>query len=241
MDFEHVEHGDLSSTVLQSNNRTDQPPPAYGATGTRRNPFGSNYPTMMERIDIDLTVCKAEITSLETQATQQAVRMERLQQELRIAKEDREKMTETIDELRSQVLELTSKIETGAASLKSLSDVCTFRAADFHAMISDIRQQQRDSTTSSSIEIAPPPPTVADRRLNASVQPSAAHEQRDTPSAPSQPVPVVPQPSSPDQSFDRDFCDTGVQITSSRRVEPPLHLEDRMGSLFQPQRPAARF
>ena len=115
MDFEHVEHGELSSTVLQSNNRTDQPPPAHGATGTRRNPFGSNYPTMMERID--LTVCKAEITSLETQATQQAVRMERLQQELRIAKEDREKMTETIDELRSQVLELTSKIETGAASL----------------------------------------------------------------------------------------------------------------------------
>ena len=138
MDFEQVEHGDLSSTVLQSNNRTDQPPPAQGATGTRRNPFGSNYPTIVERIDIDLTVCKAEITSLETQATQQAVRLERLQQELRIAREDREKMTETIDELRSQVLELTNKIETGAASLKSLSDVCTFRAADFHAMISDI-------------------------------------------------------------------------------------------------------
>ena len=118
MDFEHVEHGELSSTVLQSNNRTDQPPPAYGATGTRRNPFGSNYPTMIERIDIDLTVCKAEITGLETQATQQAVRMERLQQELRIAKEDRGKMTETIDELRSQVLELTSKIEMGAALLK---------------------------------------------------------------------------------------------------------------------------
>ena len=129
-------------------------------------------------------------------------------------------MTETINELKNQVLELTNKIETGAASLKSLSAVCTFRAVDFHAMISDIRQQQRDSTTSSSIEIAPPPPTVADTRQNANVQLSAAHEQRDLPSAPLQPVPGVPEPSSPDQSFDRDFCDTGVQITSSRRIEP---------------------
>ena len=82
--------------------------------------------------------------------------MKRLQQELRIVKAGREKMEETIDELRGQVLELTNKMETGAASLKTLSDLCTFRAGDFHAMISDIRQQQRDSTTSSSIEIAPP-------------------------------------------------------------------------------------
>ena len=49
--------------------------------------FGSNYPTMLEHIDIDLVVCKVEITGLETEATHQAVRMERLQQELRIAKE----------------------------------------------------------------------------------------------------------------------------------------------------------
>ena len=62
-----------------------------------------------------------------------------MQQELRIAREDREEMMETINELKNQVLELTNKIETGAALLKSLSDVCTFRAADFHAMISDIR------------------------------------------------------------------------------------------------------
>ena len=86
MDLEQVGLGDHSSTVIQSNNRTDQPPPAHGATGTRRNPFGSNYPTMIERIDIDLTVCKTEITSLETQAIQQAVRLERLQQELRIGR-----------------------------------------------------------------------------------------------------------------------------------------------------------
>ena len=150
MDFEHVGHGEFSSTVLQSNNHTDQPPPDHGATGTRRNHFGSNYPTMLERMDIDLAVCKAEITGLETQVTHHEVRMERMQQELRIVKEGRERMEETIDELRSQILELTNKMETGAASLKTLSDLCTFRAGDFHAMISDIRQHQRDSTTSSS-------------------------------------------------------------------------------------------
>ena len=30
----------------------------------------------------------------------------------------------------------------------------------------------------------------------------------------------APQPSSPNQSFDRDFCNTEVQITSSRRADP---------------------
>ena len=100
--------------------------PALGATGTRRNPFGSNYPSLIERIDIDLTVCKTDITSLETQAIQQASKLEWMQQELRIAREDREEMTETINELKNQVLELTNKIETGAALLKTLNDVCTF-------------------------------------------------------------------------------------------------------------------
>ena len=65
MDFEHVGHSEFSSTVLQSNNHTDQPPPDHGASGTRRNYFGSNYPTMLERMDIDLAVCKAEITGLD--------------------------------------------------------------------------------------------------------------------------------------------------------------------------------
>ena len=128
-------------------------------------------------------MCKTDITSLETQAIQQASKMEWMQQELQIAREDREEMTETINELKNQVLELTNKIETGAASLKTLNNVCTFRAADFHAMISDIRQQQRDLSTS-SVQVAPPPPTVADTRLNANVQLSAAHEQRELPSAP---------------------------------------------------------
>ena len=71
---------------------------------------------MIERIDIDLTVCKTDITSLETQAIQQASKLEWMQQELRIAREDREEMTETINQLKNQFLELTNKIETGAAS-----------------------------------------------------------------------------------------------------------------------------
>ena len=107
-------------------------------------------------------------------------------------------------------------------ALKSFSDVCTFRAADFHALINDIQQQQWDQSTSSTIKPVPLPPHVADTHHTASVQPSAAHEQRELPSAPSRQVPPVPpsQPSTPDQSFDRDFCETGVQITSSRRIEP---------------------
>ena len=119
------------------------------------------HPTMLERMDLDLTVCKAEIASLETQATHHDVRMEQMQHELRILKEGRDRMEDTIDELQSQILELTNKLETGAQSLKTFSDLCTFRAGDFHAMISDLQQHQRGSTTSSSIEIAPPPPTVA--------------------------------------------------------------------------------
>ena len=159
---------------------------------------------------------------LETQAIQQASKLEWMQQELRMAREDRQELEETIEELKNQITELTTRLENGAMALKSFSDVCTFRAADFHALINDIRQQQRDLSASSSIEPVPPPPPVADTHQTASVQPSAAHEQRELPSAPSRQVPpVLPsQPSTPDQSFDRDFCETGVQITSSRRIEP---------------------
>ena len=113
MDFEHVGLGEFSSTVLQSNTNIDQPPPDHGATGTRRNHTGSNHPTMLERMDLDLTVCKAEISSLEMQASHNELRMERMQQELRILKEGRTTMENTIDELRSQVLELTNRLETG--------------------------------------------------------------------------------------------------------------------------------
>ena len=130
-------------------------------------------------MDIDLTVCKSDITSLETQAIQQASKLEWMQQELRMAREDQLEIAETIEELKNQVMELTTKLENRAVSLKSLSDVCTFRAADFHAMINDLRQQQRDLSASSSIEPVPPPPPVADTRLSASVQPAAAHEQRE--------------------------------------------------------------
>ena len=50
MDDEYVVLGDHSATVIQSSNQTDQPPPtrAAGATGTRRNPFGSNYPSLVD-------------------------------------------------------------------------------------------------------------------------------------------------------------------------------------------------
>ena len=194
MDSEYVMLDDQSATVIQSSNQTDHPPPtsATGATGIRRIPTGTMYPSIIERMDIDLTVCKSDITGLETQAIQQVSKMEWMQQEPRMAREDRQEMAETIEELKNQVMELTTKLENSAVSLKSLRDVCTFRATDFHAMINDLRQQQRDLSAFSSIEPVPPPPPVADTRLSASVHPSAAHEQSENPSAPQPQVPVVP-------------------------------------------------
>ena len=56
---------------------------------TQKCIFGA---TMLERMDLDLTVCKAEIASLETQATHHEVRMEQMQHELRILKEGRDRM-----------------------------------------------------------------------------------------------------------------------------------------------------
>ena len=137
MDNTYVMLDDQSATVIQSSNQTDHPPPtsAAGATGIRRIPTGPMYPSIVDRLDIDQTVCKSDITGLETQAIQQASKLEWMQQELRMAREDRQEMAETIDKLKNQVMELTTRLENGAVSLKSLSDVCTFRAADFHAMI----------------------------------------------------------------------------------------------------------
>ena len=113
-----------------------------------------------------------------------------------MAREDRQELEATIDELKNQITELTTKLESGALALKSFSDVCTFRAADFHTLINDIRQQQRDQSTSLSIEPVAPPPPVADTHHNTIVQPSTAHEQGGLPSAPSLQVPTVP-PSHP--------------------------------------------
>ena len=130
---------------------------------------------------------------------------------------------ETINELKNQVMELTTRLENGAVSLKSISDVCTFRAVDFHAMITDIRQQQRDLSASSSIEPVPPPPPVADTRLPANLQLSAAHEQREPPSATG--ISAKPE----------------FKSLAPGESSPPLHHEDRKGSLLQPHHPAGRF
>ena len=45
-----------------------------------------------------------------------------------MAREDRQELEATIDELKNQITELTTKLESGALALKSFSDVCTFRA-----------------------------------------------------------------------------------------------------------------
>ena len=98
-------------------------------------------------------------------------------------------METTIEELNNQVKELTTKLESGALALKSFSDVCTFRAADFHTLINNIKQQQREYLTSSSIEPAAPPPPVAEPQRTNFVQPSAVHEQRGPPLCAQRPGP----------------------------------------------------
>ena len=90
MDSKYLVLDDHAATVIQSFNYTDHPPPtdAAGANGIRRITSGLIYPSLVERMDIDLTVCKTNITSLETQAIQQASKLEWMQQELRMARED---------------------------------------------------------------------------------------------------------------------------------------------------------
>ena len=88
MDSEYVVVDNLTGTIIQSSNRTDQPPPtdAAGANGIRRITSGQTHPTIVERMDIDLTICKTNISSLEMQAIQQASKLEWMQQELRLAR-----------------------------------------------------------------------------------------------------------------------------------------------------------
>ena len=78
MDSEYVVLDDHTTTVIQSSSQTDQPPPtsAAGANGIRRISSGPVYPSIVDRMDIDLTVCKTNITGLETQAIQQASKLE---------------------------------------------------------------------------------------------------------------------------------------------------------------------
>ena len=123
MDSEYVVLNDHTDTFIQSSNQTDHHPPtdAAGANGIRRIISGPTHPSIVERMDIDLTVCKTNITSLEMQAIQQASKLEWMQQELRMAREDRQELEATVDELKNQITELTTKLESGALALKSLA------------------------------------------------------------------------------------------------------------------------
>ena len=78
MDSKYMVLDDHADTVIQSSNQTDHPPPtnAAGANGIRRIISGPTHPSIVKRMDIDLTVCKTNITSLEMQAIQQASKLE---------------------------------------------------------------------------------------------------------------------------------------------------------------------
>ena len=60
MDPDYVVLDHNTNTILQPSERNDEPPPARatGATGIRRIASGTNHSPIMERMDIDLAICK---------------------------------------------------------------------------------------------------------------------------------------------------------------------------------------
>ena len=67
-------------------------------------------------MDINLAICKANISSLDMQAIKQSSKLEWMQQELHRAREEKEAMETTIEELTNQIKELTTDTETGVRS-----------------------------------------------------------------------------------------------------------------------------
>ena len=177
---------------------------------------------MLERIDIDVAICKANINQLELQAVQHDTRLIWAQQEVRRVQEENNAMKTSIDELSNQVKKLTAKLESGAASLKSIADICTFRAADFRTLLPEVQQQQQDYST--LLSTAPVDLPLAREPVSVEpAQPSATRVVREL--FPLDPGPQVPhldvsQPSTPDRSLTRDFRNPNVQVSSSPRIDP---------------------
>ena len=92
MDSEYLVIDNHTDTIVQSSEQIDQPPHtnAGGANRIRRITTRPNHPTIVERMDIDLAICKTNTSSLEMQAIQQASKLEWMQQELGLAREERE-------------------------------------------------------------------------------------------------------------------------------------------------------
>ena len=111
MDSDYVVLDNHTNTIVHPSERTDEPPPASatGASGIRRITSGTNYSSIMERMDIDLAICKANISSLDLQAIQQSSKLEWMQQQLHRAREEKEAMETTIEELTNQVKGLTGE------------------------------------------------------------------------------------------------------------------------------------
>ena len=213
----------LDNDVTTVNNPThsDKILPANSTSAAGIN-TGVNHPSMLEQINIDVAICKAYVTRLELQAVQHDAQLDWAQQEFRRTQEESNAMKTSIEELTNQVKELTARLESGAVSLQSIADICTFRAADFRTLLLKVQQQQRDYSTSSSTAPIDPPP--AREPVSAEpAQPLAACMVGEP--LPLDPGPQVPhlnvlQPSTPDRSLSRDFCNPNVQISSSPRTDP---------------------
>ena len=119
MDSDYIVLDNHTNTIIHPSERTDKPPPpasATGANGIWRITTGTNYSSIIQRMDINLAICKANISSLDMQAIKQSSKLEWMQQELHRAREEKEAMETTIEELTNQIKELTTDTETGVRS-----------------------------------------------------------------------------------------------------------------------------
>ena len=73
-------------TTVDNPPRSDKilPPNPTSAAGIRRINTGANHPSMLERINIDVAIYKANITRLELQAVQHDTQLDWAQQEFRL-------------------------------------------------------------------------------------------------------------------------------------------------------------
>ena len=159
-DFVVLQQNDGPPTDRETEPPAPRVPQPTGTAGIRRIPTPGDQSSIIPRLDMDVAICKSQISSLQADAMRTFSKLEWAQAEVRHLKEDKQTMDRALEETRNQLRELTARIESGEAALKSLGELCTFRASDFHEMISNLQQQHRENLMSSTIgsDPAPPPP-----------------------------------------------------------------------------------
>ena len=150
-------------------------------------------------------------------------------QKLYEAKNERDTMRTTIEELSKQVKQLSARLEKGELQLKSLDKICTFRAADLRNQLPDLQELKNNQCSMTSPTPTTPEPTPHSPVILQSAHPDDVGEGGETllprPAA-VHPPPDVLRPSSPDIVGLRDFCKMNVQARSSPIPDAPAGAND---------------